>query len=75
MAYNHGKTTNRKWDSRHHGVKVLGDDTAFDPAPFLFAPSVVLWGANHYADKLPPSKGWLVWDKRAGMQPRRNAAL
>ena len=23
----------------------------------------VLWGANWYADKLPPSGGWLVWDK------------
>jgi hypothetical protein len=26
----------------------------------------ILWGANHYADKLPPSARWLVWDKRRG---------
>jgi site-specific DNA-methyltransferase (adenine-specific)/modification methylase len=28
---------------------------------------VVLWGANYYADRLPASSGWLVWDKRDGM--------
>jgi DNA modification methylase len=23
----------------------------------------ILWGGNYYADKLPPTSGWLVWDK------------
>jgi DNA modification methylase len=23
----------------------------------------ILWGANHYASKLPDAKGWLAWDK------------
>jgi len=45
---------------------VFGDDVPFDPAPLLsLAPVVLLWGANHYADKLPPRPSWLVWDKRA----------
>lgn len=46
---------------------ILGDDKAFDPSPFLALdrPSI-LWGANHYADKLPPSAKWLIWDKRRG---------
>lgn len=69
MAYNHGKTTNRKWDSRHHGVAITGDDAPFDPVVFLGFPQVVLWGANYYADKLPPSRGWLVWQKRPNMKP------
>lgn len=46
---------------------VYGDDAPFDPTPLLLlAPKVVLWGANHYADKLPPSPSWYVWDKRRG---------
>jgi DNA modification methylase len=45
-------------------LPVHGDDTPFDPAPLLRFPRAVLWGANYYADRLAPSAGWLVWDKR-----------
>lgn len=27
---------------------------------------VVLFGANHFSDKLPAASKWLVWDKRKG---------
>ena len=43
---------------------VYGDDVPFDPAPLLAFGRVVLWGANHYATKLPPGGQWLVWHKR-----------
>lgn len=43
--------------------KVLGDDVPFDPSPYFDYSSVVLFGANFYADKLPHGT-WLVWDKR-----------
>lgn len=43
---------------------VHGDDEPFDPSPLLALDvPTVLWGANHYADRLPSSGGWLVWDK------------
>jgi DNA modification methylase len=41
---------------------VQGDDQPFDPAPWIDRPAI-LWGANHYANRLPCSGGWLVWDK------------
>lgn len=48
------------------GQGMVGDDKPFDPSPWRgAAPIVCLWGANHFADKLPPSPGWLFWDKRA----------
>ncbi len=34
---------------------IFGDDAAFDPAPWLaFADRVVLWGAHHFYNLLPP---------------------
>lgn len=46
--------------------RIEGDDKPFEPAPFLGYPGVVLWGANYYADKLPPRGSWFIWDKRDG---------
>ena len=51
------------------GQGIIGDAEPFDPAPFLGSEATVLWGANHYANRLPPSPGWLVWDKRDSSTP------
>lgn len=44
--------------------EVMGDDRPFDPMPWLGFGRVILWGANHYAQRLPPGST-LVWIKRA----------
>jgi hypothetical protein len=45
---------------------VYGDATPFNPWPWVSYPRCILFGANHYAPKLPPSPTWIVWDKRCG---------
>lgn len=42
---------------------IHGDGAKFDPAPWLHFDQVILWGANHYAQKLPLGTT-LVWLKR-----------
>ena len=43
---------------------VFGDDKPYEPELVIsLGLPTVLWGANHYSDKLPPTSGWLVWDK------------
>ena len=48
---------------------VHGDNQPFDPSLCLAHPTMVkiLFGANHYADKLPSSPSWIIWDKRDGL--------
>jgi DNA modification methylase len=40
------------------------DDEPFDPAPWLAYPKVIMWGANHYAQRLPVGTT-LVWLKKS----------
>lgn len=56
-----------KYVSRFNGVPIAGDDRPFEPASLLgMAKTIVLFGANHFAERLPSSSKWLVWDKRKG---------
>lgn len=76
MSYKHGKgaTKNGRHHNRGHLPPVAGDDEPFDPSHLLKikAPSI-LWGANHYADKLPASPAWYIWDKRDGIDSNDNS--
>ena len=55
-------------------VPVHGDDMPFDPSPFLGFKTVVLFGANHYAGRLPRG-AWHVWDKLDGLQSGREVGF
>ena len=51
-----------------NGVKqswkpIIGDESPFDPNPWLAWPIVAMWGASYYINKLPIGKT-LIWDKR-----------
>lgn len=48
--------------SRNHDP-VIGDDKPFDPSPWLGFDKVILWGSNHFAQRLPVGTT-LVWIKR-----------
>lgn len=42
---------------------IVGDSEPFDPRPWLVARHCILWGANHYAQRLPVG-ATLVWLKK-----------
>lgn len=62
----HGAEKNNPNQTKFAGVKIHGDDHDFSPLPFLGFSKVILWGANHYAERLPSRASWLIWDKRCG---------
>jgi len=45
---------------------VVGDKKPFEPAHLLGYRNIVLWGANHYASRLPDSHFWFAWDRKCG---------
>ena len=47
----------RNWDA------VAGDDKSFDPSPWISFRQCILWGANHYGQRLPVGTT-LVWVKK-----------
>ncbi len=52
--------------------KVIADDTtetAQDAYGILstLCDKLIIWGGNYFLDFLPPSDGWIVWDKRRDM--------
>ncbi len=58
----------KRGKTRDIRTAIHGDSEPFDPAPIVaLGLPTVLFGANHYADRLPSSPSWFVWDKRDGL--------
>lgn len=62
-----GKGKQRVRSGRNDEAPIVGDDTPFDPAPWLAWPCI-LWGANHFAARLPHGR-WLAWNKLGHLAP------
>lgn len=60
-AHAAGRNANRNEEAIH------GDDEPFDPEHLLRFDPVVIFGADHYAQKLPHGR-WLAWDKLDGKE-------
>jgi DNA modification methylase len=58
-----GALARRREDRGKAWQRVHGDDQPFDPSPWLQYPGVLLWGVNHFAQRLPVGT-WLVWVKK-----------
>ncbi len=50
------------------------DDKPFDPGPLLRFPIVLMFGADHYRDKLPSGGTLIAWDKHTGIGPNDSFA-
>jgi len=53
----------RRGSGKSDQARVQNDAEAFDPAPWLNFPRVILWGFQHFAARLPVGST-LVWIKR-----------
>lgn len=54
--------------------KIIGDNKPFNPTHLLeYGKNQIIWGGNYFADKLPTSSCWIIWDKRGDI-PSNNFA-
>lgn len=53
--------------------KIYGDDKPFDPTPWTAFEKCLLFGADHFRERLPLNKGdFIAWDKRCGCGPNNS---
>ena len=69
-AKGRGGKGNHSWarDGNRNREGIIGDDKPFDPEHLLGFDRVLIFGADHYAQRLPHGR-WLAWDKLDGKEP------
>lgn len=64
----YSKLPSTKAEGNKKYSRVIGDDKEYDPTHVLeqfdYCNEIIMFGADYYADKLPKSGSWYVWDKR-----------
>lgn len=63
-----------RWIRTENLPGIRGDDSPLDPALILgLCCPAAIFGANYCADRLPPSRCWIVWNKRDGIGQNNQA--
>lgn len=48
---------------KHKGWDKYAPDSSYFEELFRVSKNQIIWGANYYPQHLPPSMGWIFWDK------------
>ncbi|MCP4437740.1 MAG: site-specific DNA-methyltransferase [Aureispira sp.] len=64
---------NNKWRNRQSKIYKTFDDSNppdkdYFNQLFRVSKNQIIWGGNYFTDNIPPSKGWIVWDKKADIK-------
>ena len=60
----HGHAAAKRRDYRKQGEWDVKPDKAYFDELFRVSRKQIVWGGNYFSDILPPSKGFICWDKR-----------
>ena len=60
----HGYAAAKRRDYRKQGEWDVKPDKAYFDELFRVSRKQIVWGGNYFSDILPPSKGFICWDKR-----------
>ena len=68
IGYQHSGKSKGRWH-RVNTKPIFMDDKPFDPEICLFAPEVLMWGADHFRERLPSGGRFLAWNKLGDLPP------
>lgn len=71
---NWGDGKAKRKDYRKQGEWDIKPDKSYFDELFRVSKAQIIWGGNYFTDILPPSKGFIIWDKRCSNDMRNNFA-